>query len=161
MAAVTSKFEELKTFINNIKNGHGKASDTNAIALDALVKRLEKTSAANLISFKDEILAAIATVTEPATKNRRATKKSNEKCSDGNSDSDQEKHDFRTSEVLAMKLAEVMVYVVYNIRVKLASLVIVSTLLNIISFNLRSRTRKKLMMRSDRQKNKELKRMRS
>jgi hypothetical protein len=32
MAAVASKFEELKTLINNIKNGNSKANDTNAIA---------------------------------------------------------------------------------------------------------------------------------
>ena len=117
MAAVVSQFEELKTLLNNNKNGNSKASDTNAIiALDALVKRIEKTSAANLISFKDEIIAAIATMTESATKKRRATKKSNEKCSDGDPDSDQDQHDFRTSEVLAMKLAEVMVYIVYYIK---------------------------------------------
>ena len=100
---------------NFIKNGHSKANDTNVIAINALLKRLDKTSPANLTSFMEEILAAIASLKELTTA-KELTKKRNEKCSDGDPDSDQDQHDFRTSEVLAMKLAEVMVYIVYYIK---------------------------------------------
>lgn len=114
---MASRVEELTTLMNNfIKNGHGKANDTNVIAINALLKRLDKTSPANLTSFMEEILAAIASLKESTTANSRTTKKRNEKCSDGDPDSDQDQHDFRTSEVLAMKLAEVMVYIVYYIK---------------------------------------------
>ena len=112
-----SKVEELKTLLkNNIKNACSKAGDTNVVTTDALLKRLEKTSSASFISFKEEILAAIAI--ESSTTSKTATK-NNKKCDDVESESAQEYQDFRTSEVLAMKLAEVLSYIMNCIQLTL------------------------------------------